>query len=281
MNARKLAAVGTFVACSVVGIVAYRVGKARADGVPMVNPMYYGGVLDDGGRPVEGMRNVTVRLWDMAAAGTTVCTTVATGTAFSGGRFRVALDNGCTGAVRANPDLWAEVQVEGTTFPRSKLGAVPYALEAGRATGAAGALEGRLAAVEGRPGGRQFVMASWRPAIPGQPNEVTLSCPTPAPLAPTRVVVPGAAFTLTFVASTSGLYRIWMLAYGTESRIDAVPPMTTIFDRNAGAVGRDAVFQLEGGRSYTFIVSIEARPTCSGSAGSVQWQLPMMAEQLN
>ncbi len=138
-------------ACLVVGIVAYRLGRARADGVPAVNPLYYGGVLSDGGRPVEGARNVTVRLWDAATAGATVCSTTAAGAMFTGGRFRVALDAACVGAVRANPELWAEVQVEGTTFPRSKLGAVPYALEAGRAvtaSGATGALAVRVAAVE-------------------------------------------------------------------------------------------------------------------------------------
>ena len=118
MKARSI-----FVACSlsatlVVGLAGYRLGRARADGVPMVNPLYYGGVLDDGGRPVEGTRNVTVRLWDAATAGATVCTSNAGATAFSGGRFRVALDGACVGAVRANPELWAELQVEGTVFPR-------------------------------------------------------------------------------------------------------------------------------------------------------------------
>ena len=100
---RRTAASGLLSLCIVTGFVAYRIGRARADGVPMVNPLYYGGMLDDGGRPIEGARNVTVRLWDAATAGTTVCTTNAAGTAFSGGRFRVALDNACVGAVRANP----------------------------------------------------------------------------------------------------------------------------------------------------------------------------------
>jgi len=148
MNIRKTSVLATLGLCSLVGVVAYRVGRARADGVPSASPLYYGGVLDDGGRPVEGTRNVTIRLWDMATGGTATCTTVAPNTPFSAGRFRVELDAACTGAVRANPNLWAEVLVDSTTFPRSKLGAVPYALEAGRAAGASGALEARLAAVE-------------------------------------------------------------------------------------------------------------------------------------
>jgi len=272
------------VALSVVGMVAaYRLGKARADGVPAVNPLYYGGVLSDGGRPVEGARAVTVRLWDAATAGTTVCTTTAAGTTFTGGRFRVALDAACVGAVRANPELWAEVQVEGTTFPRSKLGAVPYAIEAGRAVsaaGATGALEARIAAVEGRAAGRQRVVGSWRPATPGTSEQFSVPCPTPLPSAPIRVVPPGPAFTLTFIATASSLYRVTAAVFGTDSRIDAVPPLPLVFNRNNGGLGRDAVFQLEAGRSYTFVASIEARPACSGSAGNLDVELPMMAEQL-
>lgn len=158
MNIRKTSALVTLGLCSLVGVVAYRVGRARADGVPTVSPLYYGGVLDDGGRPVEGMRNVTIRLWDMASGGTAACTTVTPNTTFSAGRFRIELDAACTGAVRANPNLWAEVLVDSTTFARTKLGAVPYALEAGRAAGASGPLEARIAAVEALAQPRQVVL---------------------------------------------------------------------------------------------------------------------------
>ncbi len=50
--------------------------------------------------------------------------------------------------MKANPDLWIEVQVEGSLLGRSKLGAVPYALEAGRASDAAGALDSRISTIE-------------------------------------------------------------------------------------------------------------------------------------
>jgi|GEM_PF-1215492 len=160
MNIRKTSALVTLGLCSLVGVVAYRVGRARADGVPTASPLYYGGVLDDGGRPVEGMRNVTIRLWDMAVGGTATCTTVAPNTPFSAGRFRIELDAACTGAVRANPNLWAEVLVDSTTFARTKLGAVPYALEAGRAAGASGPLEARITAVEALAQPRQVEFSS-------------------------------------------------------------------------------------------------------------------------
>jgi len=181
MNIRKTSALVTLGLCSLVGVVAYRVGRARADGVPTASPLYYGGVLDDGGRPVEGMRNVTIRLWDMASGGTATCTTVAPNTPFAAGRFRVEMDPACAAAVRTNPNLWAEVLVDSTTFARTKLGAVPYALEAGRAAGASGALEGRIAAVEALAQPRQVESggaggsATYQGSGSGATSEIALS----------------------------------------------------------------------------------------------------------
>ncbi|MBI5487582.1 MAG: SUMF1/EgtB/PvdO family nonheme iron enzyme [Deltaproteobacteria bacterium] len=132
-------------------VAGWEIRRALAEGVPSTDPLYVGGMLTDGGAPVEGPRDLTVRLYATAVGGSAVCTTAAPGTSVSGGRFRIALDVSCATAVHANPDLWMEVQVGTTTFPgRSKVGAVPYALESGRASEAAGALETRLAAMEGR-----------------------------------------------------------------------------------------------------------------------------------
>lgn len=197
-------------ACLVVGVVAYRVGRARADGVPAMNPLYYGGVLNDGGRAVEGTRAVTVRLWDAATAGTTVCTTSAGATTFTGGRFRVALDATCVGAVRANPELWAEVQVEGTVFPRAKLGAVPYALEAGRATAAAGALEARLASIETRAQSRQVEIG----VMGGTAHSTSTG---------TFVVV---GTSITFVAQANATYSISAQCVGRGKLSAAIAPIS-------------------------------------------------------
>ena len=161
---RDKSAMGVFLAVAAL-VGAYHLGRARADGVPTVTPLFYGGMLEDNGRPVEGRRDLTIRLWDAATGGATACTTAVVNVEFAAGRFRVPLDASCAGAVRSNPNLWAEVQIGGTTFPRSKLGAVPYALEAGRASGAAGALETRLAALEagGMGGGTVVHTSAWRP----------------------------------------------------------------------------------------------------------------------
>lgn len=284
MRVRRGAMVGA-VALSVVGmVVAYRLGRARADGVPMVNPLYYGGMLDDGGRPVEGTRNVTVRLWDAATAGATVCTTNAGATAFSGGRFRVALDGACVGAVRANPELWAELQVEGTTFPRSKLGAVPYALEAGRATGAAGALEARLAAAEGRStGGRQVVIGSWRPTAPGSAGDAfPVTCSAPDSAVAATVPLVGAPFSITFTAAATAIYRIAL----PSSVIQAtgaccgrtnlnVSPMVPLQFLGAGGYW----LQLTAGEVYSLTMSVQL-PDCSRS-WTANVTTPFIIEQIN
>jgi hypothetical protein len=69
------------------------------------------------------------------------------------GRFQLALPD-CQAAVGASPDLWLEAIVDGKSLGRTKLGAVPYAIEASHAVsadsadGASGALATRLDAVE-------------------------------------------------------------------------------------------------------------------------------------
>lgn len=281
-------------ACLVVGVVAYRLGRARADGVPMMNPLYYGGVLNDGGRPVEGARNVTVRLWDAATAGATVCSTTAMGTTFTGGRFRVALDAACVGAVRANPELWAEVQVEGTTFPRSKLGAVPYALEAGRATGAAGALEARIAAVEGRSGGRQVVVGDWtvNPYVSsttgqarGGYGDAFGTCPSH------EFQTTNNPRTLTFTATSTGLYRVHAAVSDTGGyqylRVFSTSGVVPVFPSYSLGIGShtriqvEAIFRLETGRSYSFVLQASFYCMGGGSAAGLEIYSPLIAEQLN
>jgi hypothetical protein len=62
--------------------------------------------------------------------------TTSTSIALDSGRFSVALPDTCATAVKASPDAWAEVLVDGASLGRTKIGAVPYALEAGHATNA-------------------------------------------------------------------------------------------------------------------------------------------------
>lgn len=124
---------------------AYQLGRARADGIPTSPTMYFGATLDESGVPVSGSRDVTVRLYDAATAGSVRCETSAPGTMVAAGRLRVALDASCSSAVQANPNLWAELAVGGMVVGgRSRLGAVPYAVEAQRASELTAAASARV-----------------------------------------------------------------------------------------------------------------------------------------
>jgi len=117
--------------------VSYRLGRAHADGIAAVTPMYYSGTLQDAaGNAITGTHNLQLNFWNDAASTSStnlLCTTMAAGTMITNGRFRVPIDSTCTPVVHSTPDLWLDVQVDGASLGRSKIGAVPFAVEAGRA----------------------------------------------------------------------------------------------------------------------------------------------------
>jgi hypothetical protein len=132
-------------------VLGYIAGRARASGLRAADPLTYRGVLTDlAGVPLTGTRSVHIELWDGATGGTIQCWVDPMPVTLVGGAFEIVLPDACTTAVHANPNLWAEVFVEGASLNRTKLGAVPYALEADRASNAAGALATQLAGIEGR-----------------------------------------------------------------------------------------------------------------------------------
>lgn len=135
--------------------------RARAAGIPDADVLTYTGYLEDGdGAPLTGDHSIAVRFWAAAEGGSDLCTGELASVEVQAGRFQVPLPQDCVDAVRANPDLFVDVVVDGATLGRTKLGAVPYALEAGRASDSAGLLEERLAALEERVGDRSSVRAT-------------------------------------------------------------------------------------------------------------------------
>lgn len=116
----------------------YNQTRARADGIPGMLPLTYAGQLEEGGAAVNGSRNLRLTIWDDASStesSRTRCITTAPGATVTSGRFQVVLDNACTAVVRATPDLWLEIEVNGSSLGRTKLSAVPFAIEANRASG--------------------------------------------------------------------------------------------------------------------------------------------------
>jgi microcystin-dependent protein len=116
----------------------YNQTRARADGIPGMLPLTYAGQLEEAGVAVNGTRNLRLTIWDDATStesGRTRCITTSQGAVITAGRFQVVLDNACTGVVRSTPDLWLEIEVNGSSLGRTKLSAVPFAIEASRASG--------------------------------------------------------------------------------------------------------------------------------------------------
>jgi hypothetical protein len=139
-EALKLSIAGTLLTFS--AALGYHLSTAKASGAPTVNPLAYGGFLENNGTPIDGVDAITINLWNDAtsvAVANLVCATSST-TRVNQGYFRVPLNSTCLGAVENNADTWAEVVVGGQSLGRSKVSAAPYAIEADRASAAAGAL---------------------------------------------------------------------------------------------------------------------------------------------
>lgn len=128
--------------------------RARAAGIPEADVLTYTGYLEDGdGAPLTGEHSIEVQFLDAADATSDLCTGSLSSVALQSGRFQVPLPAECTDSVKGNPNLWVDVKVDGASLGPTKLGAVPFAVEAGHASSAdaaAGALDDRLGSIEGQ-----------------------------------------------------------------------------------------------------------------------------------
>lgn len=131
----------------VVGLVAgYAVRHARADGVP--SEMTYSGTLEDAaGVPISGGKKIGLNIYDAQTGGAVKCALSPAQTNVANGRFSLDLPAACVTEIKANPKLYVEIVVENESLGRAQLGSVPYAIEAGAASEAKGALK---SAVEGK-----------------------------------------------------------------------------------------------------------------------------------
>jgi hypothetical protein len=128
-NQLVLVALSVLMAAAVT--IAYRAGRARASGIPAMQALTYSGVLTDAnGTPLTGQKNVQILLYDAATGGNPVCSTTPMALTLTGGAFQITLPDSCATQVQAGPDLWVDVVVDGGSLGRTKLGAVPYAIEA-------------------------------------------------------------------------------------------------------------------------------------------------------
>jgi len=131
---------------------AFWLGSVRAAGVPQHGGLVYAGVIQEGTELPTGQRAIRLDLYDASTAGTQLCHVDPGMVEVTNGRFRIDLGAvpPCLAAVRENQDVWVEVRVGIETLGRSKIGAVPYAIEAARASDSAGALGTLLTALGAR-----------------------------------------------------------------------------------------------------------------------------------
>lgn len=126
--------------------------RVLAEGAPAEQPLFYSGVLEVDGELASGEHTIALELYDAASGGEQGCAIERTAEV-SAGRFRIDASE-CADALRGTADVWVAVSftdadgVERTIPGRSKVGAVPYALEADNAktASAAGAATGELRA---------------------------------------------------------------------------------------------------------------------------------------
>jgi len=102
---------------------------------PLTTQFTYQGQLKQAGQPAEGGHSFDFKLFDSAAGGSQIGTTVTiSSVAVTGGLFTVPLDFGQVAFAGAR--RWLEITVEGATLsPRQELTAAPYALYAANAPG--------------------------------------------------------------------------------------------------------------------------------------------------
>ena len=135
------------------GVVGSTIHVARA-GVPVTKALVYAGTLMDGmGAPLTDEHAVEVGVFGAESGGAVLCPASQNSalTPDASGGFQIELDAACAAQIEQKSDLWLEVKVDGTPLARTKLGAVPYAIEARHAASAdtaSGPLDGRIKALE-------------------------------------------------------------------------------------------------------------------------------------
>jgi hypothetical protein len=107
--------------------------RAWAGGIPANDVLKYSGTLEDAdGKPLTGKRFIEVKFWRGAASegDAPECRTESSEVSLEGGRFSVQLPAACKQAISQHADIQIEVMVNGASFGREPLHAVPYSVEA-------------------------------------------------------------------------------------------------------------------------------------------------------
>lgn len=138
MSTKKLAlsAGAMAVACGL--MLAYAVGRAHAYDIPLTNTLTYTGSLLTFGAPDNSSHQMMVALYVTGQTSTTAaCQTATSSVTCVNGQFTIALPSNCVTIIHDNPNVEAELTIDGIPMGLVALGAVPYAVEADTASNAA------------------------------------------------------------------------------------------------------------------------------------------------
>lgn len=146
MTQRRALVIAAAVALLATALLAGYGMRVLAEGAPTQQPLFYSGNLEADGALASGDYAIKLSLYATASGGKALCTAEETVTV-ERGRFRMDA-SACAAAVAAEPDVWLAVSFTGSDgmeraiAGRSKVGAVPYALEAQHAVSASAVTPG-------------------------------------------------------------------------------------------------------------------------------------------
>lgn len=126
---------------------------AYAEGAPTQKPLFYSGTLEANGQLAKGLHTIVLTMYDAETGGKQLCISESPNSPVEAGRFRVEVSPECVDKLKAQPDVWVALRFtepNGVSHDlplRSKIGAVPYAMEAQHAVSASNAAGGLAAQV--------------------------------------------------------------------------------------------------------------------------------------
>ena len=110
--------------------------RVLAEGAPTTKPLFYAGTLESGGKLASGAHSIVLTFFDAETAGKQLCVSETNKAPVEAGRFRVEVTADCVATMKKSPDVWIALRFTGPDgvpheLPeRTKVGAVPYAMEA-------------------------------------------------------------------------------------------------------------------------------------------------------
>ena len=117
-------------------VVAYNVGRARANGIPTTTTVAFRGSLLTFGQPDNNTHSIGLTLY-LTDGTPTTCVVGPSSIQVANGQFALPLTSNCVTIIHQNAGLDLQVTIDGTAMGMMPITAVPYAVEADTASNVA------------------------------------------------------------------------------------------------------------------------------------------------